>query len=99
MRDGEYVWLPAGEHLLQTAGTAPSVEVKAFNGNLEEATAKADGVEIVYNSPSRAFAQLSAEPVRLFVDGQETKIVSLDENRILLPPGRHTASIMIRRGH
>ena len=93
VRDTERVWVPAGQHILRPAATNQAATVMDFTGNLENAAREPDGVELVYESRSRAFARLNRPPVRLVVDGQEAKLEVTGEYMVRLPRGHHTARI------
>lgn len=93
VQDGECVWVPAGKHILRSTTPDGLPLVTDFTGNLETATMKPDGVEISYNSQSRAFAKLSRNPLRLLVDGREDALVVSGRYILQLPRGRHLVRI------
>ena len=93
VQDGERVWAPPGKHILRCAIPDAPPLVTDFTGNLESAVTKPDGVEITYNSQSRAFARLSHKPLRLLVDGREDTLVVRGRYVLQLPRGGHMVRI------
>jgi hypothetical protein len=94
VRNGEWLRVPAGSHILRPAATGPTPLVTDFTGNLENAATRPGGVEITYSSQSRAFARLNRRPSRLLVDGKEAVLDLSGENVVRLPRGRHTALVV-----
>jgi hypothetical protein len=95
VQDREFVWVPAGKHLLKAAVADPELAVTDFNGQLQSATYQPDGVEITYASLSRAFAKLNRKPAKLLIDGREAKLEVSGEYVVRLPRGKHTARIVV----
>jgi hypothetical protein len=93
IRNGERVRVPAGRHILRPAAGSPAPSVTDFTGDLEDASVKADGVELRYSSLSRAFARLERRPSRLLIDGKEATL-DLSGPVLRLPRGRHTVMII-----
>ncbi len=93
------VWVPAGEHTIAPAVTAPALTLRDFNGELDSAVALRDGVEIAYRSSSRAFVRLDRRPARVEIDGFEEslEITEADGGFVLsLPRGQHLAAFYLR---
>ena len=90
--DGRTVWLPAGSFVVEPAelGTARIVD---FNGDLRTAATSARGIELSYQSGSRALAVLSGKVRKLEIDGEEAKPVMVAEKVLALPRGQHLVSI------
>jgi hypothetical protein len=88
--DGSVLWLPSGSHVVENAAEAPAARILDFNGDLRDATIRADGgLEFLYESSSRAFAILDPAPQALEIDG---KLVALETvgRAIVLPRGTHS---------
>jgi len=92
LRDDALVWLPPGAHSIETGGKDSAARVLDFNGEMKAASATASGVEIAYQSNSRALARLSRRPSRLEIDGAPASISMFGE-ALVLPKGQHLVRI------
>jgi hypothetical protein len=90
--DGKTVWLPAGSFVLEPAEPLKH-RVLDFNGDLRTAAASAKGIELSYQSGSRAIAVLSGKVRKLEIDGEVSKPAMLGDNVLALPRGQHLVSI------
>lgn len=89
--DGQTLWLPKGAFVIEPG--VSELRIADFNGNLQTAAATAKGVEISYQSASRAIATLSGNVKRLEIDGKETVPVYLCDRVLSLPRGQHLVTI------
>ncbi|MBI3693265.1 MAG: hypothetical protein HY238_00275 [Acidobacteria bacterium] len=99
--DGETVWIPPGQHLVEKDTVAAPVRLLQLNADLLDARVVARGVEFDYRSPSRAAALVDCRPARILVDGQPVAATVLEADHhftVLLPPGRRTARILSGEG-
>jgi hypothetical protein len=94
--DSEQVWIPAGKHTLKPDTSEPNLRVLDFNGTLEDAAVRQDGVEVSYTSQSRALMKLNRTPTQLLVDGKEAKLDLAGDKVVLLPRGKHTAFVKMQ---
>ena len=94
VHDGQHVLVPAGRHTLSPAADAVPAAITDFTGTLENASLIPGGVEIVYSSQSRAFANLAKKPLKVLIDGKETKPELISEELVRLPRGKHKAEII-----
>jgi hypothetical protein len=90
VRDDARVWVPRGKHVIEPAATPAAARVLDFTGELESAAIRADGIELVYTSESRALAKLERMPVGLMVDGRAASLDVTGEYVVRLPRGKHT---------
>ena len=90
--DGETVWLPPGSFVLEPSGESEPL-VTDFSGDLRTAIITGRGVEISYQSGSRAIARLKRPLKRLEIDGQEVAPSMLSEGVLALPRGQHLVSL------
>jgi hypothetical protein len=95
VRDDQHIWVPAGRHVLHASPTPSALRVLDFNGTLLSATTRTDGVELNYESSSRAFAQLDRRPIRLMVDGNSSALDLCGEFVVRLPRGKHKVLISV----
>ncbi len=97
-RDDEYVWLPAGAHVLEEGGDPPAVRLLDLNAALLDAESLPGGLEFAYRSSSRAIAVLDRAPSATEVDGEPARLpVIEDRGRFLLmaPRGRHLITVRV----
>jgi len=88
--DGAVLWLPSGNHVVETAAKAPAARILDFNGDLRDASVRADGtLEFLYESSSRALAILDPVPQALEIDG-DLEALDLVGHAIMLPRGTHS---------
>ena len=97
LTDGKTVWLPGGSFVIEPA-EANTGRILDFNGDLKTATATPRGVELSYQSGSRAIAVVSGNVRRVEIDGQEQKPVLLADRVLALPRGQHLVSVEIDDG-
>jgi len=90
VHDSEHIWIPAGRHTLKCDTGDPNLLVLDFNGTLEGAAARPDGIEVTYTSQSRALMKLNRAPAQLLIDGKEEKLNLAGENVVMLPRGKHS---------
>ncbi|HXP85385.1 MAG TPA: hypothetical protein VN841_11735 [Bryobacteraceae bacterium] len=94
---GSSVQLPGGTHTIEPAPSQPPLRILDFNGEMKSATATASGVEIIYESSSRAFVRLDARPSRVTIDGVEMLGVGVrpesGDGLVMLPRGQHLAAM------
>jgi hypothetical protein len=69
VRDGGMLWIPPGAQVIETAAKEPTAHIVDFNGDLRSASSHAGGLELAYQSNSRAIAILDAAPTKLEIDG------------------------------
>jgi hypothetical protein len=93
VRDDQHVWIPAGRHVLQASPNPSALRVLDFNGTLISAAIRSDGVELNYESASRAIAQLDRRPIRLVVDGKPSTLELCGDFVVCLPRGKHKVLI------
>ena len=92
LTDGRIVWLPKGSYVIEPA-TSSAARVRDFNGDLRTAAATSRGVELSYQSGSRALAVLNGKVKRLEIDGREEAPLMLADQVLALPRGQHLVSI------
>ena len=92
LTDGRIVWLPEGSFVIEPA-TSSAARVRDFNGDLHTAAATSRGVELSYQSGSRALAVLNGKVKRLEIDGREEAPLMLADQVLALPRGQHLVSI------
>ncbi len=92
------LWLPAGAVAVEPADSAAAVRILDYNAELKVANSLPDGVELSYESRSRAFFVLSARPGSIDVDGA-AYLTDVIENRggyvLALPRGQHLVEIRL----
>jgi hypothetical protein len=89
----DVVWLPGGSFVLEPATAPVRHRVVDFNGDLKAAFSTPTGVELSYQSGSRALAALNGNVKRMFVDGVEQKPAMIADRVLRLPRGQHLVSI------
>ncbi|HEX4593220.1 MAG TPA: hypothetical protein VH157_03040 [Bryobacteraceae bacterium] len=92
IRDEATLWLPAGSNVVEPAQKAPALRILDFNGNLRSANASPAGLQISYQSNSRAMAVVSPRPRKVEIDGAEYGEKLLDSGStfvLVLPRGQH----------
>jgi len=88
--DGSVLWLPSGSHVVENATKAPAARILDFNGDLRDASVRADGaLEFLYESSSRALAVLDPAPQALEIDGNLTA-PEIRGRALVLPRGTHS---------
>ena len=99
--DGETVWIPPGQHLVERDPTPAPVRLLQLNADLLDARVVENGVEFDYRSSSRAAALVDRRPVRILLDGRPVEAAVLEADHhftVLLPRGRRTARILSGEG-
>lgn len=92
------VWVPGGTHVLEP-GSCPAFRLVELNGDLQNASATAGGVEFSYRSQARAMALFTQRPDAIEVDGQATPFRLIEGPRgfiVPLPRGQHLVSVRLR---
>jgi hypothetical protein len=82
--------------LIEPALKEPAVRILDFNGNLRSAKVSPAGVQIAYQSNSRAIAVVSPHPGKIEIDGAEYGEKLLDSNSnvvLMLPRGQHIVEL------
>ena len=96
VRDEATLWLPAGSNVIEPTLKDPALRILDFNGNLRSANASPSGLQISYQSNSRAIAVVSPRPLKIEIDGTEygEKLVDSGSNFVLmLPRGQHIVEL------
>jgi hypothetical protein len=96
VRDDTTLWLPAGSNVIEPALKERAIRILDFNGNLRSAKVSPVGVQIAYQSNSRAMAVVSPRPGKIELDGAEygEKLLDSGSNVVLvLPRGQHIVEI------
>jgi hypothetical protein len=94
--DGSTVWLPSGNHVIDAAAQAPAGRILDFNGDLRDASLRADGaLEFFYESSSRALAVLDPAPESIEIDGKQVK-PEMFGRALMLPRGVHSVTAHLR---
>jgi hypothetical protein len=94
--DDATLWLPAGSNVIEPAQKDPALRILDFNGNLRSANISPAGLQISYQSNSRAMAIVSPRPGKIEVDGAEygEKLLDSGSNVVLmLPRGQHIVEL------
>jgi hypothetical protein len=102
VRDEATLWLPAGSNVIEPAQKDPALRILDFNGNLHSANTSASGLQVSYQSNSRAIAVVSARPGKIQIDGAEYSEKLLDgaSNFVLmLPRGQHIVEFQAAPAH
>jgi hypothetical protein len=96
VRDDTTLWLPAGSNVIEPALKEPAIRILDFNGNLRSAKVSPAGVQIAYQSNSRAIAVVNPRPGKIEIDGAEfgEKLLQSGSNVVLMVPrGQHILEI------
>ena len=91
IRDDHTLWLPPGPCAIAATPKDVPMRVLDFNGTVHSASATPKGVELAYESTSRAIAILAARPSRVEVDG--LAVASGTGTQLMLPRGQHLVTI------
>jgi len=97
VHDGDTLWLPPGVSRVEPATKDASVIVVDFNGRLQSAHALTSGVEVSYQSSSRAIAILNVRPKSMELDGVRSEPAVLESSGrfvVILPRGQHLVSLI-----
>jgi hypothetical protein len=96
VRDEATLWLLPGSNVIERAQKDPALRILDFNGNLRSASATPAGLQISYQSNSRALAVVSSRPGKIEVDGAEYggKLIDSGSHFVLvLPRGQHVLEL------
>jgi hypothetical protein len=93
IHDGSTLWLPPGLHAIEAGSKEAPGRILDFNGDLKAASATATGVELAYESGSRALVRVAAKPGRLEIDGEQAQPEMLEPGVLALPKGQHLVRI------
>jgi hypothetical protein len=96
VRSDTTLWLPAGTSVVEPASKTSDLRVVDFNGELHSANASAKGLELSYQSNSRALAMLNTRPRKIEIDGTlstETLLESGAGFVLSLPRGQHIVQL------
>ncbi len=85
------VWLPPGQHAIESAAVKPALRLLDLNAELNSATAIAGGMEFSYSSNARALALFETPPESFEIDGAEAHPVMIG-NVAILPRGQHVVT-------
>jgi len=102
IRDESTLWLPTGSNVIEHAQKDPTLRILDFNGNLHSASASSEGLQISYQSNSRAIAIMSPRPAKIEVDGAEysERLQVSGRNVVLmLPKGQHIVELQAAPSH
>jgi hypothetical protein len=91
IRDDRTLWLPPGACAIAAAPADVPLRVLDFNGTIRSALPTAKGLELAYESTSRAIAVLASRPSRVDVDG--LPLASVAGETLILPRGQHLVII------
>lgn len=86
------VLLPSGTHAIEPAAQQPPLRMFDFNGDLKSARVIAGGVEVAYQSSTRAMVKLERAPQRVEIDGVEMR-PEIAGSVLILPRGQHLVTI------
>ncbi len=95
-RSDGWLWLPAGEHVIEPASENTPAEILDLNADIKTARISGGHLEFVYESTARALAVLSRAPMKLSIDGEaaEPRIWLFNDRAVLvLPRGQHAVSV------
>jgi hypothetical protein len=88
--------------VIEPAQKAPALRILDLNGNLRSASASAAGLQISYQSNSRAIAVVSPRPSKIEIDGAvySEKLLDAASNFVLmLPRGQHIVDLEAAPAH
>jgi hypothetical protein len=89
--DDETVWLPAGAHTLEAAPERAAPRLIRLNGDLKTARISSPtAIEFSYQSTARAIAIMDQAPLRLKIDGADSRLTLAGPKTVLLPRGQHS---------
>ncbi len=101
LADG-FVWLPAGEHRLESGTEAPAVKLTGINGELESAWMDGRALQFSYRSTARVMVTLNRPVQVLLIDGQQVRpnlwVFEDGDWVLVLPKGQHFISILAESG-
>jgi hypothetical protein len=88
--NGTAVRLPPGTHAIEPAPAHPRLRILDFNGEVRSAAVTESGLELVYESASRAMLRLDRAASRITIDGVDVRLDATD-GVLTLPRGQHIA--------
>lgn len=94
LADAFAVQLPSGSHSIEPAAAPAPVHVIDFNGDLKSAQIlPKGGIELSYQSSSRALAILDRKPLDLEIDGERAELQMAGPFTMSLPRGQHLITV------
>jgi hypothetical protein len=94
--DGHTLWLPAGTHQIEPAGSEPAIRVVRLNGELDEAAVVGTkGIRFSYHSAASAFAVMDRTDARIQIDGGTETVPMAGPCTVRLPAGRHSVTLTV----
>lgn len=90
VQDNDFVLAPGGKHRLSAAIVKPAMTIRDFNGEIISAISQRAGVDISYQSRTRAIAVLETKASLIAVDG--APYANGKTGAVLLPSGQHVVS-------
>lgn len=90
IQDNDSVLTPSGKHRLSAATAKPAMTIRDFNGEIISAVAGHGGVDVSYQSRTRAIAVLESKASIVAVDG--APYAKEKTGAVLLPSGQHVVS-------
>jgi hypothetical protein len=97
VRSDTTLWLPAGTSVVEPSSKASDLRVVDFNGELHSANSSAKGLELSYQSNSRALAMLNTRPRKVEIDGAlfTERLLGSGAGFVLsLPRGQHIVQLL-----
>jgi hypothetical protein len=91
-QDDRRVWLPAGVWSVEQGGTMPMLRLTDFTGVVRSIQSAGGGIEVAYQSDSRAFARFDGPAVVADLDGQSIQLEAKGAGSdwsLALPRGQH----------
>lgn len=85
-RDATTLWLPAGKHRISPTGTTQSLLESCNGATILSLSANANGLEFAYESSSRTYCRLGANPKEVELDGAPAAV---GKQTLVLPRGQH----------
>ncbi len=90
VQDNDFVLAPGGKHRLSAAIVKPAMTIRDFNGEIISAISQRAGVDISYQSRTRAIAVLETKASLIAVDG--APYANGKTGAVLLLSGQHVVS-------
>jgi hypothetical protein len=97
VRSDTTLWLPAGTSVVEPTSKTSDLRVVDFNGELHSASTSAKGLELSYQSNSRALAMLNARPHKIEIDGASSNAALIESGAgfvLSLPRGQHIVQLV-----
>ncbi len=94
LRNSQFVFVPAGRHVLRTGVTEPAVTVADFNGDVRTAAVSGEEAQLSYVSASRAIAVMGPHVSSVEVDGAPYwNRAGAASPAVKLPAGQHVVTL------